>query len=200
MSASSSGSRSAVGKPSETVRCVVCRESIKPSAKVCIHCSSAQNWTRHLMRWGTIVGAVISMVSLATAAYSLTKLIPASARIQAVPLACKSESVRIAFTNLGDKAGLVREAMLTLRIDGVDGEKSALASVFSDDGAKNDNSVIEPGKTRVIAYEWQSAGVSGLIPLPSVGTRQCIYSISLETVDFEGAIRSLAIQCSCPAS
>jgi predicted nucleic acid-binding Zn ribbon protein len=200
MSAPSPESCRPRGEQGRKVHCVVCREPIQQGAKICIHCSNAQNWTRHLTRWGTLAGAVVGVVSVATAAYSLSRLVPASARISAVPLACERESVRIAFTNLGDKAGLVRAVVLSLRIDGALGERSVLTSTPDGEKAGGDNFVIEPGKTRAIVYRWQTAGAAGSIPVPRVGTHRCMYSVAVETVDFEGASKSIALQCSCPAN
>lgn len=151
-----------------------------------------------MTRWGGLAGAVVGIFSLASTAYSLGKLVPSSAKISAVPLACGSDSVSIAFANLGDKAGLVEAVELHVRIDGADGQQSLLTPKSNGKAANGDSSIVEPGKTRVIAYYWQTAGVPGVIPRPTEGAHDCTYIISVKTVDFEDATGAKELKCTCP--
>ena len=152
------------------------------------------------MRWSTLAGAIVGVASLASAAHTLTKLVPTSARLSAIPVACEREIVRIALTNLGDRAGLVRSVGLTLRLDGVPGESAVLAPIGESVPSDKDKVLVEPGKARVIAYAWQIAGAPGAIPVPTVGSHKCTYSMLVDTVDFEGNNRAIPLECSCPSS
>lgn len=102
--------------------CRVCREDIRPGAKVCVQCSSPQNWTVYLFRWKEVLAAILALAPLYSAAISLRQLaiedVPAP-QIRAVLLSCE-DTVRIAVAvaNVGSAAGVVRTPLLEQLKDG----------------------------------------------------------------------------------
>ena len=176
----------------EKVACVVCREPIRLGAKVCVHCERAQDWTRHLIRWSTLAAAAVAVLSLVSAALSLRELVPRSANLSVIPLACESESVELAVSNLGDKPGMIRKVSLKFRVDGNLGDKKMLLAAMK--GEK----IIAPHETSNIEYKRFIADAEASFSVPSVDTKTCEYVISVQTADFEGIEAQQEVECHCP--
>ena len=181
-------------KPDEKQPCVVCREPILLGAKVCNHCRKAQNWTRHLTRWGTMVGAGVASLSLVSGAFSLRELMTDPAKLRVIPKDCQRRSLELAVTNLGDKPAMVRRAILELKLDGtVSGEEMPLT-------VSEGEEIIAPHDTHRIIYKRMVHDTPADFFAPLVGVTSCGYIVSVETVDFEGNTKSLMMTCPCPAS
>ena len=150
----------------EKIPCVVCREPILPGAKVCVHCNRSQNWTRHLMRWSTIAGAIVAVMSLVSTSISLRGLISSPANLKVIPLACEKESVALAVSNLGDKPGMVRRVAVQIMADGSLLQKEAVLTAAS--GQK----IVKPHETEKIEYVMLSSGLPIPLPIPSVGVEK----------------------------
>jgi predicted nucleic acid-binding Zn ribbon protein len=175
----------------EKVPCVVCQEPIRQGAKVCMHCDRVQDWTRHLMRWSTLAGAAVAVLSLVSAAFSLRELIPTPANLKVIPIACGSESVELAVSNLGDKPGMLQQVSLRFREDGKLGDKILLLTAVK--GEK----IIAAHKTNKLEYKWFVADTVASFSGRFMGTKDCAYVISVKTVDFEGVEVQQEVKCPC---
>lgn len=176
----------------QAARCVVCREDVRLGAKVCTHCQSAQDWTRHLARWSTVAAAVLGLGSLVSAAYSLWKLVPSPAKIEAIVLNCQKDSVSLALVNVGDKPGAVRSVALQI--------KSAARSmdpIMLSPERRDENPIIEAGKTATVNYIYRIANAPLPFPSPPTGA-PCKYFVSIGVVDFSGTAVPATTQCDCP--
>lgn len=176
----------------QTTRCVVCREDIRAGAKVCTHCDSAQDWTRHLARWSTVAAAVLGLGSLISAAYSLWKLVPSPAKVEAIVLSCRKDSVSLALVNVGDKPGAVRNVTLQIK-----SSAQSMDPILLSPERRDENPIIEGGKTATVNYIYRIADVpSPFPPLPTGAS--CQYFLSAGVVGFSGATDRATTQCDCP--
>ena len=175
---------SPAGPHAGAVPCVVCREDIRAGAALCIHCKSPQGWTRHLARWSAIVGAVVGLSSLVSGAVSLAKLVPADARITAIPIACSRETVTVALGNAGDKAGVAES--ITLQ-----GSKPVVLSPREGDAKP----LIGGRQSSVIAYAYRERRTPA--PLPQPSGDKCKYRLTLNTIDFAGKKLASDFECDC---
>lgn len=176
---------------SATTRCVVCREDIRQGARVCTHCDSTQDWTRHLARWSTLAAAVLGVGSLASAAYSLYKLVPSPARIEAVALSCQSDMVSLALVNVGDKPGAVRSVSLQVKT-ATESKGPIPLSAFHVD----QNPIIEAGKSATLRYVYRLENAPLKFPRSEGGS--CEYVLSIAAVDFRAGDVPLTTKCDCP--
>lgn len=172
--------------------CVVCREPIRSGAKVCNHCKRSQNWTRHLLRWSTVAGAIVAVLSLVSTAISLRELIASPSDLKVIPLACGNESVELAVSNLGDKPGLIRQVALQIMANGSVLDKEVLLT------AKQGDKIVKPHETQKIVYVMLVSDSPGPFPIPPVGIDTCTFVISVQTVDFEGNELKQKANCPCP--
>jgi hypothetical protein len=176
---------------SATTRCVVCQEDIRQGARLCTHCDSAQDWTRHLARWSTLAAAVLGVGSLVSAAYSLWKLVPSPAKIEAVTLSCQHDSVSLALVNVGDKPGAVRSVSLQVKSATESKGPIPLSALRGDE-----NPIIEAGKSATLSYVNRVANARSPFPRPPGGS--CQYVLSIGAVDFRAGNVPFTTQCDCP--
>jgi hypothetical protein len=176
-----------------TVRCVVCQEDIRRGAKVCTHCKSAQDFTRHIARWSTVAAAVLGVGSLVSAAYSLWKLVPSPARIEAIALSCQRDLVSLALVNVGDRPGAVRSVALQ-----VTSAAGPTAPIELSPERGDENLVIESGRTATVNYVYRIAGAPSPFSPGSTGER-CRYVLSVGAVDFSGKTVPSTTECDCPS-
>ncbi len=177
----------------QTARCIVCREDIRAGARVCTHCDSAQDWTRHLARWSTVAAAVLGLGSLVSAAYSLWKLVPSPAKIEAITLSCRKDSISLALVNVGDKPGAVRNVTLRIKSAGKSMDPISLSSE-----RREENPIIEAGKTAAINYIYRIANAPSPFPAVPAGA-SCQYFLSVGVADFSGTAVPATTQCDCPS-
>ena len=179
--------------PNEKVPCVVCREPILRGAKVCNHCKRSQDWTRYLIRGSTFVGAAVAVLSLVSAAYSLTELIVVPAELSVLSKACTNESLELAVTNLGDRPAMLTRVALRLRLGGDITEKSMKLT------AVQGEEIVAPHATQKITYARMVAGTSASLSDASANSENCAYIVGIETVDFEDNEKNYVVDCPCPA-
>lgn len=178
----------------EMVRCVVCQEDIRRGSKLCKHCKSAQDFTRVLARLSTVTAAVLSVGSLVTAAYSLWKLVPSPAKIEAIALSCQKDSVKLALVNVGDKTGVVRSVDLQIESATAKPGQISLSPERFDEKL-----IIEPGKSGTVDYSYRVS--NSPVPFPfAPGAGTCRYVFSIGAVDFSGKTAPSKAECECPRS
>lgn len=143
------------------------------------------------MRWSTIAGAIVAVMSLVSTSISLRELISSPANLKVIPLACEKESVELAVSNLGDKPGMVRRVAVQIMADGGLLENEFVLSATS--GEK----IVKPHETEKIEYVMLSSGLPIPLPIPSVGVEKCTLIIAVQTVDFEGSELKQEVRCPC---
>lgn len=176
----------------EMVQCVVCQEDIRRGSRICKHCKSAQDFTRHLTRWSSVAAAALSVGSLVTAAYSLWKLVPSPAKIEAIALSCQKDSVKLALVNVGDKTGVVRSVDLQIESATAKPDQISLSPESFD--AKL---IIESGKSSTVDYVYRVSNSPAPFPL-APGATACRYVLSIGAVDFSGKTAPSKAECECP--
>lgn len=180
--------------PNGKVPCVVCREPILCGAKVCNHCKRSQDWTRYLIRGSTFVGAAVAVLSLVSAAYSLTELIVVPAELGVLSKACTDESLELAVTNLGDRPAMLTQVALRLRLGGDITDKSMKLT------AVQGEEIVAPHATQKITYARKLANdTPASLADASANTENCAYIVDIETVDFEDNEKTFVVECPCPA-
>src|SRR6185295_5160288 len=104
----------------DTIPCVVCREPIRRGAHRCIHCQSAQDWTRYVARWSSFWTAVLALVPLWSGALALRQLAFPDHRpnVRIRPIACTEQGLVLAITNSGKGPGLFGESTLRVEVGG----------------------------------------------------------------------------------
>jgi hypothetical protein len=177
------------------VECIVCREPIKPQAQICIHCKSAQNWTRHVIRWSVLVGGLLTLLPLWSGAWSLNKLAfprhHVDIRIQ--PIKCAVDTVELAITNRGDRAGFVGDFNLDVEVNRKTLNHFILAP------KNQEATLLKPSDTVRLSLEPQSADVAVSLPaLPKHSTDICEYHISTQVNAFDNLPTTSDIFCACP--
>jgi hypothetical protein len=143
------------------------------------------------MRWSTIAGAIVAVMSLVSTSISLRGLISSPANLRVIPLACEKESVELAVSNLGDKPGMVRRVAVHILADGRLLQNEAILT------AKSGEKIVKPHETEKIEYVMLSSGLPIPLPIPSVGVEKCTMIIAVQVVDFEGGDSELEVKCPC---
>lgn len=99
--------------------CVVCKEEIKPAAKICNECNSYQDWRQYIAFGNTTLALIVALVSvLSISAKYITELLPKSNEsIVLGMLEANAEILQRFAYNDGDTYGILQpSAVLTLHL------------------------------------------------------------------------------------
>ncbi len=173
-------------KVEQMVECKVCRELIRGGAEICTNCNQYQNWTRHLVRWGVIIGAVVAVISLYNAASSLSKLIPRPAKFSAIAQLQQNSQLDLAVANLGDHPLLVRSVAIKLSPEDDDGK--LLTKIKGE-------ALVAPRKTNMIVYKMVISGTEAPFPSRAKNAKTGGYNLIVSTVDFENNAERKEVEC-----
>ena len=176
--------------------CQVCCEPIKIWAQKCIKCGSYQDWTRHLLRWSTLLVSLLALAPLWSLSGSVSKLAFAQKKaiIEAAVTACSYDEVRVAFENSGELSGIVT---------GVDFSVKQGADVRAPDGTMRNrlaegDILVMPGKEPVMAsYQAFIDGEPTNIISELFAQQDCSYLLNIRWTDFSGAEQQLVRECRC---
>ena len=120
-----------------SVACAVCREAIRPGARVCIHCDNYQDWRRYIGFSSTTLALVVALVSVLSVSFkSLIDLLPKSKEhIVVGMLDTNAENLQAFAYNDGETYGIL--------------QPSAVLTVLLTDGSRTQTTVsINPGVDR----------------------------------------------------
>jgi len=178
----------------DTIPCVVCREPIRRGAHRCIHCQSAQDWTRYVARWSSFWTAVLALVPLWSGALALRQLAFPDHRpnVRIRPIACTEQGLVLAITNSGKGPGLFGESTLRVEVGG-----QAASETFALMPAA-DQRIAMPDTTSTLRLEPRSGATP--VPLPTAnghGT-SCEYQVTIRIDSFEGPASMIPLTCPCP--
>lgn len=176
--------------------CQVCCEPIKSRALKCIKCGSYQDWTRHLLRWSTLLVSLFALAPLWSLSDSVSKLAFAEkkAQIEAAVTACSYAEIRVAFENSGELSGIVT---------GVDFSVQQGADVRAPDGVMRNrlaegDILVMPGNAPIMAsYQAFIDGEPTNIISESLAQQDCSYRLKISWTDFAGSEQQLSRECRC---
>lgn len=149
-----------------------------------------------MTRLGAGAAAILTIASLITAAWSLTKLVPSPTQIEAVALSCDRNGVKLALANVGGKPGVVQAVDLQIVGGAATGD---LLRLFPETDGHNDKLVVEPGKTSTLTYRYKVVNTPAPIPYPESATKECRSLLTITAVDFSGTTKLSKAVCDCPA-
>ena len=172
--------------------CVACKESIKLGASVCTHCGSVQNWTRHILRWSALGAALVAIIPLWSAAWSLREFIPRRADLRVIPIACTISEVKLAVTNLGSQPGIIEQSQFQWFVDGA----SKPVEIELEIGERQ--LIIRPGEASILTLKPAIGGVPANLPKRPPIAKDCYYQITFNATDFESNKSTLEVNCPCP--
>ena len=101
---------------SEMTRCVVCKESIRQSARKCVHCESYQGWRRHIAVGDAFLALLVALVSVLSLSLPIFREIYSSNNSE-VRVTFQDAQGRYLFmiaSNTGTKPGTVGRANLVI--------------------------------------------------------------------------------------
>jgi hypothetical protein len=104
----------------EPTLCRACREEIRPGARKCIHCQSAQGWQRHLSLSSTVLALLIALISVLQSALPVFIAIYKgdASRVSMHFLKANGLSLILAASNSGTRPGTLAHGTLTLPLRG----------------------------------------------------------------------------------
>ena len=181
----------------ELTICRVCREPIKAGAIKCTKCDSYQDWTRHLLRWSTLLVSLLGLAPLWIISSSLSKLAFSNkaAHIEAAVTGCEQDSVRLVFENSGEISGIVTGVTFALLQDG----KRSIPDLDIRSNQGEEDIVISPQQppVRVVYRPYIDNTPANFIP-ESRAQQNCFYQLGIDWIDFAGSHQHLTRECRCP--
>ncbi len=169
--------------------CLACAEPIQAQAIICRHCKTRQNWTRYLLNWKEIIGAVMAILPLWGGAYAL--LMPRfqdnAPQLGLVDVSCSPASAMVLVSNGGRSPAIIRS--LSISGAGLD-ETYRLVPNAPGEG------VIEVAEDtiRAIPVAATLEGVSAPLPQSRPGTS---LRLTLDYVDYGGVAQAKTVPWSC---
>lgn len=174
--------------------CCVCREPIRAGATKCTHCGSYQDWSRHLLRWSTLLVSLLGIVPLWGIASSLNKIAfsPKTANVEAVLTSCNKDRITVAFANSGKFDGIVTDVNFALMQDGKRNESDW-------ELRPNSNVVVRPNEPPVLVTYLAYIGntETDFISGPQTD-KLCSFVVEINWMDFKGSTKKISRECSCP--
>lgn|GEM_PF-4294979 len=176
--------------------CIACRESIQRDASVCVHCKSAQDWTRHILRWTAVWTAALALLPLWSGALALREIAFPNhkAAVKFHPISCTKEVVILAVTNSGDRPGIISEFSLNILVD------NRLAKETFDLIPRTERRVVLPGETFTLELEPRVEGVLAPLPTPKRFLKTCEYRILTRVAAFDLSAYPTTVSCPCAGS
>ena len=174
--------------------CKVCRKPIEIGARKCTECDSYQDWRRHFSIGTVVLSLLIALISVTTTGIQVMQglLAKEQSDIRFSLLRYGPDSIKIMGSNLGDRAGALRQA--TLKIKSSDKVENTYNLVWEDVEL-----VIKPGSWRLFSMKPAIENTPiKLVQLASV-PGECRHSIEFEVLAFDHNPRSFTIEYSCPS-
>ena len=170
-------------------KCVVCLKDIPAGARKCTECESYQDpFRRYVFAWSGIVGALVALFPLWSAAWSLSALaFPAKSDVSLREMECSRETLSVIVLNSGGQPAQVLTPQLKLLKDGKATLLEDLGLEMSTKLAAND----------LISERFEIRAGQNL-PLRSASS-SCMIVLSLKFIDAASKKARLAEgSCPCP--
>ncbi len=188
------------GMNSVSTKCVVCRKTIDPGAKKCTECDSYQDWTRHILRYTTVVAAVLGIIPVATIAISLYEIAfgEKSANVSATLIRCSSDQLDIGFANLGEVPAIVSK--VAFRSPDTPGLPDKPAIRRTGDPPSPAFLVDPASGARIVSYQLFLGEMQTRFPQFPAEAETCNYHITIDTLQFDLKTKSQERTCECSRS
>jgi hypothetical protein len=182
----------------DTKPCKVCGETIKKTARVCIHCNNYQDWRAELNISGTILSLLVALFGVLTVALPAIKtfITPVDSNLTISYQGATDQLITLLVTNTGIRPGTVRyPSFVDVSLEG-----DVVEIPLKMKGVEGSAIVVEPGKSILLELVGDPASLSS-DEMQSLKTKklkdQC--QLLLSKTDFTGgnntAGRAMPIQC-----
>lgn len=184
--------------------CVICANALPAGARYCKECKKYQGWfTRFL--GGLNIQALVTLVPVVTLAFVFVKdqFVTHRSDVRVTALSCKRDSIRLAASNIGDRAAIIK----AIRVGATSGS-TAPNKTYPAQALQNGD---EPaGQMQLQAQALKiydlvvlnEQGQQFRLPAATAGAGQaanCTYRIAVEIVAFDHAPEPKVASCACPA-
>jgi hypothetical protein len=173
--------------------CRICRKSIEIGAIKCTECGSYQDWRRHFSFGIVALSLSIALISVTTTAIQVTKglLAKEQSDLRFSLWGYEPDSIMIVGTNLGDRAGALRHAKLTIL------SNDKVVSTYNLDW-KDVDLVINSGSWRLFAMKPEKSNTKLYLKQLKSTEENCLYSIKFDVHAFDHKPKSSTIKFKCP--
>ena len=175
--------------PVGEVPCRECRNPIPVGARKCAKCTSFQDWRRPVFVWSGMFTAALALLPLWTGALSLWSLaVKSPARIEVLPIACRSNRLEIYARNVGQQEAILGDPKVET-YDGTTWQPFDFAYVLS-----KEERIATPGKGNFINLSPPEEG-----SFPVTGTGTCRLRAVLPILGAGSGESRVEATCSCSA-
>jgi hypothetical protein len=121
--------------PGPPVECVMCREPVRPGARICTHCNSFQDWKRYFSVGSTVLALLVALLSVATTAAPALQRIFTRDRsdLRVALLSTEGREGSASVINSGNKPGFIGQIYLLANGVRVPGLKTSFKFGRGDD-------------------------------------------------------------------
>lgn len=178
---------------STTSVCKICCKSIESGAKKCTECGSYQDWRRHFSVGTVTLSLIIALVSVSTTAIQVTKSLLAKeqSELKFSLVQYGPNHITIMSSNLGDRAGALKQATLNIR------DNSETVKTYNLLW-ENVDLVIKPGSWRL--FQMIPAINKTRIDLRLIATtdEHCTHVIEFDVLAFDHNPKKQTLEYKCP--
>lgn len=172
--------------------CRVCRKPIEPGAIKCTECDSYQDW-RRFFSFGTVaLSLLVALISVSTTAIQVAKNLLAKEQsdLRFSLVKYGSDSIQVMGSNLGDRAGALKDA--TLKIDIPGQEEKSYKLMWGDADL-----VIKPGGWRLFKMKPTIDRDAIDLRLLPFASENCFQTIKFEVLAFDHKPKNSVIKYKC---
>jgi hypothetical protein len=186
-----------------TKPCKVCAEKIKSAARICIHCSSYQDWRADLNISSTVLSLLVALVSVLTVAapVMINALTPKNSKLAVSFQGANNQNMDILVSNGGSRPGTIR-LPVSLAIATTKGS-ATIPLTFS--GVISPAALLDPGKSQLLIFNIQDRRISGAdatVTVPVLNNFDGDYekatcTLKVTKTDFTGEKSELVVPIDC---
>lgn len=174
-------------------KCVICSNPIDASAQKCNQCNEYQSrWLRLFSKLQ--LQTLIALVPISTLAYTVIAgmVIEKKSNLKFSVINCTASNVHIFVSNVGNSSAIIKSANYQSLGRGPMPFELKLA---------NSEQMIEQGETKSINLRVPQTAHGGLAPpgLRAKYTKECLVTITLETIAFDHKPTPMVMTCACPS-
>jgi len=179
-------SDSSVGTTKNQVsQCAICKNEIKEGAKKCISCNSFQHPIRRFFS-AINIQALVALVPIVTLAFVFVKdqIVSHKSDLRVTLLECENDRIRVVASNLGDRAGILREKATFTFV--VDGKADPRPRLLSKDPKSDIAPMIRPGETVIVDYlSVTKEGMKAHLDVCPASSEECEYKLTFNVLAFD---------------
>lgn len=174
-------------------RCVICSNPIDVNAQKCIHCNEYQTtWQRILSKLQ--LQSLIALIPILTLAYTVIAgmVVESKSNLKFSVIKCAAANVHVFVSNVGNSSAIIKSAKYqSLNREAIPFELEL----------ESNELIIEQGETKSINLRVPKKAHGGLAPpgLRAKYTKECLVTITLDTIAFDHKPTPMVMTCACPS-